>query len=66
MSKGEETKEEIKLAAELLTDRGMLARRFQTSCVSPDYKGVYNHFKSKDELACQAFDYASHLHQSAL
>lgn len=61
MSKGEETKEEIlKLAAELFNRQG-----YAGSSISDIMRvtglqkgGIYNHFKNKDELACQAFDYA--------
>ena len=61
MSKGEETKEEIlRQAAELFNRQGyagssisdiMRVTRLQKG-------GIYNHFKSKDELATEAFGYA--------
>lgn len=61
MSKGEETKEKIlSQAAELFNQQGyagssisdiMRVTRLQKG-------GIYNHFKSKDDLALQAFDYA--------
>lgn len=61
MSKGEETKEKIlTAAAELFNQQGyggssiadiMRVTRLQKG-------GIYNHFKSKDDLALQAFDFA--------
>lgn len=61
MSKGEETKEKIlKQAAELFNRQG-----YAGSSISDIMRvtglqkgGIYNHFNSKDELACEAFDYA--------
>jgi len=61
MSKGEETKEKIlKQAAELFNQQG-----YASSSISDIMRvtglqkgGIYNHFKSKDELALEAFDYA--------
>ncbi|GAX40357.1 TetR family transcriptional regulator protein [Tolypothrix sp. NIES-4075] len=61
MSKGEETKEKILLsAAELFNQQG-----YAGSSISDIMRvtglqkgGIYNHFKSKDELALLAFDYA--------
>lgn len=61
MSKGEETKEKIlHQAAELFNQQG-----FAGSSISDIMRvtrlqkgGIYNHFKSKDELALLAFDYA--------
>ncbi len=61
MSKGEETKERIlQQAAELFNQQG-----YAGSSISDIMRvtglqkgGIYNHFKSKDELALQAFDYA--------
>ncbi|WP_017316607.1 TetR/AcrR family transcriptional regulator [Mastigocladopsis repens] len=61
MSKGEETKEKIlQQAAELFNQQG-----YAGSSISDIMRvtglqkgGIYNHFKSKDELALQAFDYA--------
>lgn len=61
MSKGKETKEEIlKQAAELFNRQG-----YAGSSISDVMRvtglqkgGIYNHFKSKDELAIKAFDYA--------
>jgi AcrR family transcriptional regulator len=61
MSKGEETKEKIlQQAAELFNQQG-----YAGSSISDIMRvtglqkgGIYNHFKSKDELALLAFDYA--------
>ena len=61
MSKGEETKEKIlQQAAELFNQQG-----YSGSSISDIMRvtglqkgGIYNHFKSKDELALLAFDYA--------
>ncbi|NEU73516.1 TetR/AcrR family transcriptional regulator [Hassallia byssoidea VB512170] len=61
MSKGEETKEKIlHQAAELFNQQG-----YAGSSISDIMRvtglqkgGIYNHFKSKDELALLAFDYA--------
>ncbi|MDF5723926.1 MAG: TetR/AcrR family transcriptional regulator [Rhizonema sp. PD37] len=73
MSKGEETKEKILLsAAELFNQQG-----YAGSSISDIMRvtglqkgGIYNHFKSKDELALQAFDFAiaqiSRYHRAAL
>lgn len=73
MSKGEETKEKIlQQAAELFNQQG-----YAGSSISDIMRvtglqkgGIYNHFKSKDELALQAFDFAitciSKHHRAAL
>lgn len=73
MSKGEETKQEIlKQASELFNRQG-----YAGSSISDIMRvtglqkgGIYNHFKNKDELACEAFDYAmtciSHHYRTAL
>lgn len=61
ISKGEETKEKIlKQAAELFNQQG-----YASSSISEIMRvtglqkgGIYNHFKSKEELALEAFDYA--------
>lgn len=61
MSKGEETKVKIlHQAAELFNQQG-----YAGSSISDIMRvtglqkgGIYNHFKSKDDLALQAFDYA--------
>ncbi|MBD2775330.1 TetR/AcrR family transcriptional regulator [Iningainema tapete] len=61
MSKGEQTKEKIlQQAAELFNKQG-----YAGSSISDIMRvtglqkgGIYNHFKNKDELALQAFDYA--------
>ncbi|WP_414587994.1 TetR/AcrR family transcriptional regulator [Scytonema sp. PCC 10023] len=61
MSKGEETKEKIlQQAAELFNQQG-----YAGSSISDIMRvtglqkgGIYNHFKSKDDLALQAFDFA--------
>lgn len=61
MTKGEQTKEAILQQAALLFNR----RGFFGSALSDvmeatglEKGGIYNHFKSKDDLALQAFDYA--------
>lgn len=62
MSKGEETKEKIlQQAAELFNQQGYAGSSISDIMrVTGLHKGgIYNHFKSKDELALQAFDYAS-------
>lgn len=61
MSKGEETKEKIlQQAAELFNQQG-----YAGSSISDIMRvtglqkgGIYNHFKSKDDLALQAFEFA--------
>ena len=61
MSKGEETKAKIlQQAAELFNQQG-----YAGSSISDIMRvtglqkgGIYNHFKNKDDLALQAFDYA--------
>ncbi len=62
MSKARETREKIlKQAAELFNQRG-----YSGSSISDIMRvtglqkgGIYNHFKSKDELALEAFGFAS-------
>jgi len=62
MSKARETREKIlKQAAELFNQRG-----YSGSSISDIMRvtglqkgGIYNHFKSKDELALEAFEFAS-------
>jgi TetR/AcrR family transcriptional regulator, transcriptional repressor for nem operon len=61
MSKGEETKEKIlQQAAELFNQQGYAGSSISDIMrVTGLHKGgIYNHFKSKDDLALQAFDYA--------
>ena len=61
MSKARETREKIlKQAAELFNQQG-----YSGSSISDIMRvtglqkgGIYNHFKSKDELALEAFDFA--------
>jgi len=61
MSKGEHTKERIiQQAAELFNQQGYAGSSISDIMrVTGLHKGgIYNHFKSKDDLALQAFDFA--------
>ena len=61
MSKGEETKERIiQQAAELFNQQGYAGSSISDlmRVTGLQKGGIYNHFKSKDELSLQAFDYA--------
>jgi AcrR family transcriptional regulator len=61
MSKGEETKERIlQQAAELFNQKGYAGSSMSDimRVTGLQKGGIYNHFKSKDDLALQAFDYA--------
>jgi TetR/AcrR family transcriptional regulator, transcriptional repressor for nem operon len=61
MSKGEETKEKIiKQAADLFNQQGYAGSSIADimRVTGLQKGGIYNHFKSKDDLALQAFDYA--------
>lgn len=61
MSKGEETRENIlKQAAELFNQQGYAGSSITDlmRVTGLQKGGIYNHFKSKDELAIAAFDYA--------
>jgi len=61
MSKGEETKEAIlQQAAQLFTRRGFFGAALSDvmDVTGLEKGGIYNHFKSKEDLALQAFDYA--------
>jgi len=64
MSKGEETHEMIlQQAAQLFTRRGFYGSAMSDvmEVTGLEKGGLYNHFKSKDDLALQAFDYAVNL-----
>lgn len=61
MTKGEQTRETIlKEAAELFNQRGFFGAALSDvmEATGLEKGGIYNHFKSKDDLALQAFDYA--------
>lgn len=61
MTKGEETKEAIlQQAAQLFNRRGFFGAALSDvmDVTGLEKGGIYNHFKSKDDLALQAFDYA--------
>ena len=61
MSKAQETRAKIiRQAAELFNQKGYAASSISDIMHATGLKkgGIYNHFKSKDELALAAFDYA--------
>ncbi|MBM3356211.1 MAG: TetR/AcrR family transcriptional regulator [Betaproteobacteria bacterium] len=61
MSKGEQTRKRIlERAAQLLNQRGFLSSSVSEIMEATGMQkgGIYNHFKSKEDLAVQAFDYA--------
>ncbi|MEC4815269.1 MAG: TetR/AcrR family transcriptional regulator, partial [Scytonema sp. PMC 1069.18] len=61
MSKGNETKEKIlQQAAELFNQQGYAGASISDimRVTGLQKGGIYNHFKSKDDLALQAFDFA--------
>jgi TetR/AcrR family transcriptional repressor of nem operon len=61
MSKGTETKEAIlQQAAQLFNRRGFFGAALSDvmDVTGLEKGGIYNHFKSKEDLALQAFDYA--------
>lgn len=61
MSKGEQTKEMIlRQAAQLFNRRGFYGAVLSDLMEATHLEkgGIYNHFKSKEDLALQAFDYA--------
>jgi TetR/AcrR family transcriptional regulator, transcriptional repressor for nem operon len=61
MSKADRTKENIiKQAAELFNQKGYAGSSISDVMNATGLKkgGIYNHFKSKDELALEAFEYA--------
>jgi AcrR family transcriptional regulator len=61
MSKGEQTKETIlREAAQLFNRRGFFGSALSDvmGVTGLEKGGIYNHFKSKEDLALQAFDYA--------
>jgi TetR/AcrR family transcriptional regulator, transcriptional repressor for nem operon len=64
MSKGEDTKEAIlEKAAQLFNRRGFFGAALSDvmDVTGLEKGGIYNHFKSKEDLALQAFDYAVNL-----
>ena len=64
MSKAQQTKARIiHQAAELFNQKGYAGSSIADIMQATGLKkgGIYNHFKSKDELALEAFDYASRL-----
>lgn len=66
MSKAETTKAHIiKQAAQLFNQKGYVGSSIRDLMQATGLKkgGIYNHFKSKDEIALQAFDYAASLVQ---
>lgn len=61
MRKGEQTKEYIlQKAAELFNERGYYGVSMSDimTVTGMEKGGIYNHFKSKDDLAVQAYEYA--------
>jgi len=66
MSKAQETKMRIiEQAAALFNQQGMQGLRCHIMRVTGLQKGgIYNHFRSKDELALEAFDFAVNRVQS--
>ena len=61
MTKGEDTKEAIlQQAAQLFNRRGFYGAALSDvmDVTGLEKGGIYNHFKSKEDLALQAFDYA--------
>jgi AcrR family transcriptional regulator len=64
MSKAEQTRENIiKQAAELFNQKGYSGSSISDIMRATGLQkgGIYNHFKSKDDLALEAFDYAYRL-----
>ena len=64
MSKAQETKARIiRQAAELFNQKGYAGSSISDVMQATGLKkgGIYNHFKSKDELAIEAFNYAANL-----
>lgn len=61
MTKGTDTREKIiERAASLFNTKGYTAASINDVMEATGLKkgGIYNHFENKDELACQAFDFA--------
>lgn len=61
MTKGEETREMIlEQASQLFSRRGYAGASLSTimEATGLEKGGIYNHFKNKDQLALEAFDYA--------
>ena len=61
MTKGTDTKEAIlQQAAQLFNRRGFFGAALSDvmDVTGLEKGGIYNHFKSKEDLALQAFDYA--------
>lgn len=68
MRKGEQTKEYIlQKAAQLFNERGYHAASMADimAVTGMEKGGIYNHFKSKDDLAVQAYEYAVDLMRQA-
>lgn len=68
MRKGEQTKEYIlQKAAQLFNERGYYGASMSDimAVTSMEKGGIYNHFKSKDDLAVQAYEYAVDLMRQA-
>lgn len=68
MRKGEQTKEYIlQKAAQLFNERGYYAASMSDimAVTGMEKGGIYNHFKSKDDLAVQAYEYAVDLVREA-
>jgi AcrR family transcriptional regulator len=68
MRKGEQTKEYIlHKAAQLFNERGYFGASMSDimAVTGMEKGGIYNHFKSKDDLAVQAYEYAVDLMRQA-
>lgn len=68
MRKGEQTKEYIlQKAAQLFNERGYYAASMSDimAVTGMEKGGIYNHFKSKDDLAVQSYEYAVDLMRQA-
>ncbi len=68
MRKGEQTKEHIlQKAAQLFNERGYYGASMSDimAVTGMEKGGIYNHFKSKDDLAVQAYEYAVDLMRQA-
>ena len=68
MRKGEQTKEYIlQKAAELFNERGYYSASMSDimAATGMEKGGIYNHFKSKDDLAVQAYEYSVDLMRQA-
>ncbi|NJL34706.1 MAG: TetR/AcrR family transcriptional regulator [Chloroflexaceae bacterium] len=61
MSKGEQTREHIlQRAAEVFSERGFFGTSMNdlVRATGLEKGGIYNHFRSKEQLALEAFDYS--------